>query len=178
MARNARVGQALAERFPRISLTGSFGYTSTSFDQLLRSDSELWTYANGITQPLFDAGRLENRQRAAEARYDQGVADYARIVLRAFAEVEDALMTRREQLERRSRVVNFLVEARATQAVAEKRYGRGLTPYLDVLDAQRARFLAEQDLVQADLALYVNRVNLHLALGGSWADPGPVPDRQ
>jgi multidrug efflux system outer membrane protein len=176
-AQNARVGQALADRFPRISLTGSFGYTSTSFDRLLRQDSELWTFANGITQPLFDAGRLENRQRAAEARYGQDVADYAQTVLRAFAEVEDALLARREQLERRSRVVVLLAEARATQTVAEKRYVRGLTPYLDVLDAQRARFVAEQDLVQSDLALYVNRINLYLALGGDWADPGPVPDR-
>jgi multidrug efflux system outer membrane protein len=59
--------------------------------------------------------------------------------------------------------------------VAEKRYGRGLTRYLDVLDAQRARFAAERDLVEADLALYLNRIDLYLALGGDWADPGKVP---
>ncbi len=177
MAQNARVGSALADRFPRISLTGSFGYTSNSFDRLLREDSELWGYANGITQPLFDYDRLENRQRAAEGRYDQEVANYAQTVLQAFAEVEDALQARREQLERRSRVVVLLAEARATQDVAEKRYVRGLTPYLDVLDAQRARFGAEQDMIQADLALYLNRVNLYLALGGDWADPGEVPPR-
>ena len=177
MAQNARVGAALADRFPRISLTGSFGYTSNSFDRLLREDSELWSYTNGITQPLFDYNRLENRQRAAEGRYDQDVANYAQTVLQAFAEVEDALQARREQLERRSRVVVLLAEARATQDVAEKRYARGLTPYLDVLDAQRARFLAEQDMIQADLALYLNRVNLYLALGGDWADPGEVPPR-
>lgn len=176
-SQNARVAEALAGRFPRISLTGSYGYSSDSFDRLLRSDSHLWTYTNGITQPIFDAGRLENRQRAAEGRYDQNVAEYAQTVLQAFAEVEDALLTRREQLERRSRVAVLLKEARATQDVAEKRYGRGLTPYLDVLDAQRARFGAEQDMIQADLALYVNRVNLYLALGGSWADPGEVPVR-
>ncbi len=176
-SQNARVAEALAGRFPRISLTGSFGYNSDSLDRLLRSDSHLWTYTNGITQPIFDAGRLKNRQRAAEGRYDQVVADYAQTVLQAFAEVEDALLTRREQLERRSRVAILLAEARATQDVAEKRYVRGLTPYLDVLDAQRARFGAEQDMIQADLALYVNRVNLYLALGGDWADPGEVPPR-
>ena len=176
-SQNARVAEALAGRFPRISLTGSYGYASDSFDRLLRNDSHLWTYTNGITQPIFDAGRLENRQRAAEGRYDQNVADYAQTVLQAFAEVEDALLTRREQLERRSRVAVLLKEARATQDVAEKRYARGLTPYLDVLDAQRARFGAEQDMIQADLDLYVNRVSLYLALGGSWADPGEVPQR-
>ena len=178
MAQNARVAKALADRFPRMSLTSSFGYASTSLDDLLRSESELWSFSNGITQPLFDAGRLRNLQRAAEGRYDQNVADYAQTVLQAFAEVEDALLARRERLEQRARVVNLLDEARATQRVAEKRYVRGLTPYLDVLDAQRARFIAEQDLVRADLALYVNRVNLYLALGGDWADPGPVPARR
>ena len=175
MSLNARVGEALASRFPRITLTGSFGYQSNHLDQLLRSDSELWTFANGITQPLFDAGRLEEGQRASEARYRQGVADYAQTVLTAFAEVEDALLARREQLVRRERVVTFLDEARQTQTVAEKRYGRGLTRYLDVLDAQRVRFLAEQDLVEADLALYINRINIYLALGGDWGDPGEVP---
>jgi multidrug efflux system outer membrane protein len=172
------VAKALADRFPRVSLTSSFGYASTSLDDLLRDESELWAFSNGITQPLFDAGRLKNRQRAAEGRYDQNVADYAQTVLQAFAEVEDALLARRERIEQRARVVSLLDEARATQRVAEKRYVRGLTPYLDVLDAQRARFLAEQDLVRADLALYVNRVNLYLALGGDWADPGPVPARR
>ncbi len=176
-AQNARVATALAGRFPRISLTGSFGYSSDSLDRLIRQDSELWSYTNGITQPIFDYDRLENRQRAAEGRYDQEVASYAQTVLQAFAEVEDALLTRREQLERRSRVAILLSEARATQDVAEKRYGRGLTPYLDVLDAQRARFGAEQDMIEADLALYVNRVSLYLALGGDWADPGEVPPR-
>ena len=175
VALNARVAEALANRFPRITLTGSFGYRRNHFDQLLRSDSELWTLANGITQPVFDAGRLAAGQRAAEARYRQGVADYAQTVLTAFGEVEDALLTRREQLVRRERVATFLDEARETQVVAEKRYVRGLTRYLDVLDAQRVRFLAERDLVAADLALYLNRINLYLALGGDWADPGEVP---
>lgn len=172
---NARVAEALASRFPRITLTGSFGYQSSHLDQLLRSDSELWSFVNGISQPIFDAGRLAEGQRAAEARYRQGVADYAQTVLTAFAEVEDALLTRREQLDRRDRVVTFLDEARHTQTVAEKRYVRGLTPYLDVLDAQRVRFLAERDLVEADLALYINRINLYLALGGDWGNPGEVP---
>lgn len=174
-ALNARVAEALASRFPRITLTGRFGYQSSHFDQLLQSDSEIWTLANGVAQPLFDAGRLQEGQRAAEARYRQGVADYVQTVLTAFAEVEDALLTRREQLVRRDRVVTFLEEARQTQLVAEKRYSRGLTRYLEVLDAQRARFLAERELVQADLALYINRINVYLALGGDWGDPGVVP---
>ena len=175
VALNARIAEALASRFPRIVLTGRFGYQSSHLDQLLRTESELWSLANGITQPIFDAGRLKEGQAAAEARYRQGVADYARTVLTAFAEVEDALLARREQVARRELVGGFLEEARQTQLLAEKRYTRGLTRYLEVLDAQRTRFLAERDLVEADLALYINRINLWLALGGQWGEPGDVP---
>ncbi len=168
-ALNARVGEALAARFPRISLTGSFGYSSEDLSLLLQPESELWSIAMGIGYPLFDAGRLKAAQRAAEARYRRGAASYARTVLQAFSEVENALLTRREQLERRKRIVAFLEEARATQEVAEARYGRGLVDYLNVLEAVQTRYQAEEEVVLVDLAIRTNRVALHRALGGGWA---------
>jgi multidrug efflux system outer membrane protein len=58
--------------------------------------------------------------------------------------------------------------------VAENRYLKGLVNYINVLDAQQVRFVAEQNMVAVDLALLVNRVNLYRALGGGWGDPGPV----
>ena len=78
------------------------------------------------------------------------------------------------QLERRKRELKFLEEARATQRVAQNRYIRGLTDYLDVLDAQQTRFQAEDSLVLVDLTIYGNRVALHRALGGGWARPEPT----
>ncbi|MBN1840926.1 MAG: efflux transporter outer membrane subunit [Deltaproteobacteria bacterium] len=168
-ALNARVGVSKASRFPRIALTGSFGYSSDELNRLFQPESELWNIALGVVQPLFDAGKLKAGQRAAEARYEQGLADYAKTVLTAFGEVEGAFLTRKEQLERRGRTLRFLEEARATQRVAENRYERGLVAYLTVLDAQQIRFEAEQSLVEVDLAIINNRVTLHRALGGGWA---------
>jgi multidrug efflux system outer membrane protein len=78
-------------------------------------------------------------------------------------------LRRREQLERRNRLLKYLLEARATQEAAEKRYRRGLEDYLTVLEAQRTRFEAEENLVLVDLAILTNRVALHRALGGGWA---------
>jgi len=170
-ALNARVGVVKASRFPRITLTGSFGYSSEDLDRLFRPQSMLWNLALGIVQPLFDAGKLKAGQRAAEARYQQGLAVYAKTVLTAFSEVESALLTRKEQLERRDRVLNVLIEARTTQEVAEDRYGRGLVDYLTVMESQQARFQAEKNLVLVDLAILSNRVALHRALGGGWAEP-------
>jgi multidrug efflux system outer membrane protein len=88
--------------------------------------------------------------------------------------VERALLTDELQMDRREREVIFLREARATQRVAQDRYIRGLVIYLDVLNAQITRFQAEDRLVLVDLAILSNRVALHRALGGSWAEPDPV----
>jgi multidrug efflux system outer membrane protein len=167
-ALNARIGVAKASRFPSISLTGSFGYASDELDRLITPQSELWNLAAGIVQPLFDAGKLKAGQRAAEARYQQGVAEYAKTVLTAFSEVESALLTRKEQLARRDRMLHVLKEAKAAQEVAEDRYKRGLVDYLNVLEAQQARYQAENNLVLTELAILTNRVTLYRALGGGW----------
>ena len=66
------------------------------------------------------------------------------------------------------------MEARATQELAETRYARGLVDYLDVLEAQRTRFQAEESVVLVDLAIMTNRVTLHRALGGGWAELTPI----
>jgi multidrug efflux system outer membrane protein len=173
-ALNERVGAAKAARLPTITLTGGYGWTSEDLSNLLRSENVVWNLTTGIVQPVFDAGRLKAGQREAEARYQQGVAEYVQTVLDAFAEVESALLIRKQQLERREREVRFLEEARATQQVAEDRYIRGLVIYLDVLNAQITRFQAEDSLALVDLAILRNRVALHRALGGGWADPGAV----
>jgi multidrug efflux system outer membrane protein len=168
---NDLVGVAKAARLPRITLTGEYGVSSDVLNKMLRNESIIWSLAAGIVQPVFDAGRLKAGQRAAEARYDQGVAEYVKAVLAAFGEVERALLTREQQLDRREREVTFLTEARATQRVAQNRYVKGLVDYLDVLNAQITRFQAEDSLVLVDLTLYRNRAALHRALGGSWAEP-------
>ena len=170
-ALNAKVGVAKASRFPAITLTGSFGYSSSELDQLFIPGNDAWNITFGVLHPLFNAGKLKAGQRAAEAQFRQGMADYAKTVLSAFSEVERALLTRREQIEKREKVLTFLTEARATQRVAENRYERGLASYLTVLDAQQARFQAEENLVLVELAILSNRVTLHRALGGGWGDP-------
>ncbi len=174
---NEQVGVAKAARFPTITLTGSYGWRSEELSNLLRREHVAWNLTAGIVQPVFDAGRLKARQREAEARYQQQVAEYVKTLLNAFSDVEKALLTRKRQLERRQREVKFLDEARATQRVAQNRYIRGLVNYLDVLNAQITRFQAEDSLVLVDLAILQNRVALHRALGGGWAQPEPVAAR-
>ena len=174
---NAQIGVAKASRFPSISLTGSYGYSSEELFNLF-TPGAAWSLAAALAQPLFDAGRLKANQRAAEARYTQGVAIYRKSVLEAFREVENALLTRKKQIERREDVLSFVVEARATQRVAESRYMRGLVDYLTVLNAQQTRFQSEDQLLLVELTILANRVTLHRALGGGWAVLPPVKGKE
>ena len=167
-AASARIGVAKANRFPQINLTASFGYTSNELNALFEPESELWKIASGLFQPAFDAGKRKSAQKAAEARYQRQLAVYGKTVLNAFAEVEGALLTRKQQIERRSRLQVFVGEADATLETALDRYQRGLTDYLNVLDAQQASFQAELSLVKAQYGIYTNRVALYRALGGGW----------
>jgi len=169
-AASARIGVAKASRFPQISLTASFGYTSNELHSLFDPENELWRIAGGVFQPVFDAGKRKSAQRAAEARYQKQLAAYAKTLLDAFAEVEGALLTRKQQIERHSRLVIFSGEAKATLETALDRYQRGLTDYLNVLDAQQANFQAELSLVKTRYTIYTNRVAIYRALGGGWDD--------
>ena len=171
---HARVGVARAARFPSIRLTGTYGYSSDQLGELIKSGNDFWDITGGITQPLFDAGRLKAAQQAAEARYQAETAVFTQAVLNAFAEVETALLTRQKQYERRVGLVRFVEEARATQRVAQNRYMRGLVDYLEVLNAQQTRYQAEERVVDVDLAIWSNRVRLHRALGGGWATTPPT----
>ena len=168
---NAQVGQASAARFPRISLTGGLGYGSQELDRLFRPESWLWNIAMGLVQPVFDGGKLQAEYEAAQARYQQQVAVYAKAVLQAFSEVEGALLTRQRQIEKRQRTITWLQHSRRTQRLAQNHYEKGLTDYQDVLNAQQTRYAAELELVTVDLAIFQNRAALHRALGGGWGDP-------
>lgn len=178
-AASARIGAAKAARFPGITLTGSFGYASGDIGDLFRPENELWRIAAGGLQPVFNAGKLSAAQAAAEARYQQARMAYARTVLNAFAEVEGALLNQKELEARHQRIRVLLEEAVSVQNVAEDRYLRGLVDYLAVLDAQVARFEAEQKMVDAEYSVLSNRVRLYRALGGGWdvstEQPNPKP---
>ena len=167
-AASARIGVARAARFPQITLTGSLGYSSDELETLFDPASRLWKLAAGGVQPLFDAGRLAASERVARARYEQQLAAYAKTVLNAFAEVEDSLLARRQLLERRKRLVKLRSESEATLETALDRYQRGLTSYLNVLDARQSLYQTNLDLAETEYNIYSNRVKLHRALGGGW----------
>jgi multidrug efflux system outer membrane protein len=165
-AARANIGAARAAFFPTISLTGNAGFASTSLGDLFGGDGLTWSFGPTISLPIFDWGRRQGQLTVARAREDIAVATYERTVQEAFREVADALAGRRWLAEQ------VAAQMRATQAqreiarIAQLRYREGVANYLEVLDAERNLFAAEQALIALRRAELDNLVSLYVALGG------------
>ncbi|PZQ56486.1 MAG: RND transporter [Novosphingobium pentaromativorans] len=179
-AANANIGAARAAFFPNISLTGAFGTSSSDLDGLFSGGSEAWNFTPQIVLPIFNAGRLKGNLDVAEARRDQAVASYEKAIQSAFRDVSDALL-RRGQLAKQIVTTRALVEAQRERArLAQLRFDNGRSTYLEVLDAQRDLFDAEQALVQLRRAELASVVALYSALGGGFpvGNPGNLTEGQ
>jgi NodT family efflux transporter outer membrane factor (OMF) lipoprotein len=172
IAANANIGAARAAFFPRISLTAGVGTASSELSGLFKGGSWGWTVAPQLLQPIFDAGRNRAGLASANVSRDIAVAQYEKAIQAAFREVADALAGRAtfaEQLQAQRNVA----EAEAVRyRLSELRYNNGVASYLDLLDAQRSLFAAQQALVQTRLQQLQNQVLLYRALGGGWDGRG------
>jgi multidrug efflux system outer membrane protein len=174
VAANANIGAARANYFPHITLTGSVGTASSQLSGLFKSGTYGWTFAPQAILPLFDFGRTRAGVESARAQRDIAVAQYEKSIQTAFREVADALAGQ----------ATYSEQLRAQQAVAaaetdrfnlsDLRYRNGTSSYLDLLDAQRSLFTAQQQAIQANLLRLQNQVTLYRVLGGGWSEPGPA----
>jgi NodT family efflux transporter outer membrane factor (OMF) lipoprotein len=164
---SAQIGVATANQYPQINLTGSFGAQATELHNLFAGPS-VWSIGAGLLQPLFHAGELEAKRRAAVAAYDQAAAQYRETVLLAFQNVADALRA----LEADARTLKAQSDAEAlareTLNLTQRQFQLGATNYLALLDAQRQFNLARFALVQAQANRYADTAALFQALGGGW----------
>ena len=166
VAANANIGAARAAFFPRISLTAQAGTASGELSGLFKSGSWGFTIAPSLLLPIFDAGRNQANLESAQAARAIALAQYEKAIQTAFREVSDALAgqaTLREQ----AQALQQQVQAEAARLqLADLRYRNGVASHLDLLDAQRSLFAAQQGVVQARLAQLQNQVALYKALGG------------
>jgi len=165
-AQYERVFQAWKNRFPRITLTGSLGYSSDELRELFSRGNEIWNLALGIASPVFDGGRLKGLQKAEEARFREFIALYAKTVLQAFYEVEVGLTGERELVRKRRLLAREVEEAKRILDLVEDRYKRGLSEFTEILTARNEYYGAKQELLKVDLAILKNRVFIYRALGG------------
>jgi NodT family efflux transporter outer membrane factor (OMF) lipoprotein len=172
-AATARIGIATADLFPKFSLTGSLGLQSSEPKDLLNYGSRFWSFGPTVKWPVFDAGKIRANIQVQNERESQALARYEKAVLTALEETENALVNySREQLRRESLSTAAAANRRAVE-LANELYSKGLADFLNVLEAQRALYLSEDQLVQSERVVSANLVAVYKALGGGWEGDTP-----
>ncbi|WP_081320552.1 efflux transporter outer membrane subunit [Xanthomonas graminis] len=165
-AANADIGAARAAFFPTVSLTASSGRSSDALSTLFAAGSRTWAFVPSIALPIFHAGALKASLDVSRIGKNIAVAQYEKAIQSAFSDVADAL-AQRDHLDAQLSAQRALVEAvRRSHTLAEARYRAGVDGYLQVLDAQRSLYAAQQDLIALRLQDDSNRVALYTVLGG------------
>jgi len=166
-AANADIGAARAALFPRIALTGSYGFASNSLSDLFSSSAAgAWRLAAGVTVPIFARGRLRAELEVAEVGKEIALATYEKALQTAFREVADELASG-ETLDGERRAQMARVEAtRETYELSMARYEAGVDSFLQALDAQRALFAAQTRLIDIERQRSAHLVDLYRTLGG------------
>ena len=167
-AATAQIGAATADLFPKFSLTGAFGLQSVSASDWFTGGSRLWSIGPTIRWPIFDAGKIRANIEVRNAQQEQALHVYEKTVLTAFQDVETSLVNYSKEQVRYRSLINAVAATRRAVRTANELYLKGLIDFLNVLDAQRSLYSAENDLAQSEAAMASNMVSLYKALGGGW----------
>jgi outer membrane protein, multidrug efflux system len=167
-AATAEVGAAMAELFPKFSLTGTAGLQSLSASDWFTGRSRFWSIGPTISWPIFDAGKIRATIEVRNAQQEQALSQYEKTVLNAFQEVEVSLLNYSKEQVRYRALVDAVAANRRAVELANELYVRGLNDFLNVLDAQRSLYSSESDLAQSETTTASNLVALYKALGGGW----------
>ena len=166
IAANANIGAARAAFLPRITLTGSVGTASRTLAGLFDAGSGAWSFQPALSMPLFDAGRTSANVDVAEARKVIAVAEYEKTIQQAFREVAD-LLNAREKLAEQLAAQQANADAQSQRLrLVEARYEAGIANHLEVLDAQRESFAAQQGTLQVRRIQLSAAAQLYKALAG------------
>jgi NodT family efflux transporter outer membrane factor (OMF) lipoprotein len=174
-AANANVGVATAELYPRVNLAAFLGLQNmriTDFTPIGKS----WSAASTLTLPIFNWGRINANIKGKKAQSDLAFLTYQSTVLTAFKEVEDALIAYNNEQQRHKSLAQAVAASQLAVQMADERYHRGLTTFLDVLQTQQTLYQTQRDLVDSEARLSTDLVALYKTLGGGWQTEAIVSD--
>ncbi len=174
-AANAQVGVAQGAFYPSLSLTGNFGYASESLHNLTDGGARQFSVGPlALSLPIFDGGRNKANLAAAKARYEEAIANHEGRLLTALREVEDALSDVQERQQQGEAQAQSQQAAARAYVVAQARYERGVSNYLDVTDAQRSSLSADRAAVQIRTQRLLATVAVARSLGAGWTQQAPL----
>jgi multidrug efflux system outer membrane protein len=171
-AANARIGVAEAAFYPNFSLSAGGGFESIDAKKFLDWQNRVLSLGAGVAAPIFDAGSNKASFDAAVSRRDELLAAYKNTLLVALREVEDALVDLKGLARSRKALEQALASARDTQRISQERYNKGLSSYLEVVEAGRTVLRVQLVLAQIHAQQRVTLAVLAKSLGGGWKDFG------
>ncbi len=164
----ANIGNARAQFFPNIQLTGNGGYQSSALVSLFQPHAAFFQLVGSATQPIFDGGRILGNFELAKARQDELLQTYRKTIIQAFADVDNALFSIKQTTIRLQLQRDVVAASRRAFDLSEQQLRAGTADIVTVLNTQLTLFQAEDALSQAQLARLLAIVSLYQALGGGW----------
>lgn len=171
LSQDAALAYAHKQRFPSIVLSGSVGDSNAEIGELLSTSSLAWSLLGNISAPIFNAGRLKASEEKARLELKQAEQQYLDTLYSAFGDVENAITTEKSLKKRYYTMLSAQENAKVAATLSFEQYQSGLVSYTTVLDAQKRSFEAQATLIKIKNQLIVNRINLHLSLGGDFTTP-------
>lgn len=168
-AANAAIGVAQAAFYPNITLSASSGMESTDVSRFLDWQNRVLSIGAGVSAPVFNAGSNRAKFDAAVASRDESLANYRNTLLVALREVEDSLLDLKTLANSRNAIERALNSANDTKKLAQERFDKGLTNYLEVVDADRTVLQTRLLLSQTNARERITLAALAKALGGGWS---------
>lgn len=165
-AATAMQGAAIAELFPKISLSAFLGFRNTDIEQLFRSAAFSYGTAANLLQPLLNFGRIRAGIDLADAKQKEACLAYEKAVLEALQETETATSRYLKEEIRRRTLARSVADLKESVRLSNLRYQEGVISFLDVLDAQRALYAAEIELARSEAEAATHLIALYKALGG------------
>jgi multidrug efflux system outer membrane protein len=166
---NAKIGVAEAAFYPNFSLTAGGGLESIDVKSFLNWENRVLSLGAGMAAPVFDGGTNKANYQASLSRRDEALANYRNTLLVALREVEDALVDLKGLAASRIALDQALASAKDTQRLSQERYDKGLSSYLEVVDAGRTVLRVQLVLAQVDAQQRITLAALAKALGGGWS---------
>lgn len=167
-AQSARVGEAMAERYPKLTLSGSIGLEALTAGSLFNLHNRKHNLNTGFSWPVFDAGAIRKNIEIQSALQEQALIDYESVILTALEETENAITAFAQEQIKRESLAKAVEAAQTAFDLASNQYASGLTDFQEVLEAQRSLLNLQDQLATSDGEVTSNLIRLYKTLGGGW----------
>ncbi len=164
----AKVGQAEAARYPSLSLTGNIATTGTKIGDLGKSSTISWSFGPSLSVPIFNGGQLKAAVEVAQAQRDQYFIAYRASILTALEDVENAIVSLAQERIKSGKLASAAQQYAKAASLGRSLYQSGSQSFLDLLEAQRSLYSAEDSLIESQVAITTDYIALNKALGGGW----------